>query len=81
MKVAVVKETGPAERRVALVPEAIAKLRSAGHEVLVERGAGDAAFFPDDAFADAGATIVSVDPNPRDASKKSRIDIFGGPVS
>ena len=36
MKVAVVKETGPAERRVALVPEAVAKLRSAGHEVLVE---------------------------------------------
>src|SRR5215471_17366831 len=61
MKVAVVKETAPAERRVALVPEAIAKLRSAGHEVLVERGAGEAAFFPDDAFADAGATIVSAD--------------------
>ena len=61
MKVAVVKETGPAERRVALVPDAIAKLKSAGHEVLVERGAGDAAFFPDDAFTDAGATVVSVD--------------------
>jgi NAD(P) transhydrogenase subunit alpha len=61
MKVAVVKETRPAERRVALVPEAIAKLRSAGHEVLVERGAGNAAFIPDDAFADAGASIVSVD--------------------
>ena len=54
MKVAVVKETGPAERRVALVPDAIAKLRSAGHEVLVERGAGDGAFIPDDAFTDAG---------------------------
>ena len=61
MKVAVVKETGPAERRVALVPDAIAKLRSAGHEVLVERGAGDGAFIPDDAFTDAGANIVSVD--------------------
>jgi NAD(P) transhydrogenase subunit alpha len=61
MKVAVVKETGPAERRVALVPEAIAKLSSAGHEVLVERGAGEAAFFPDDAFTDAGASIVSPD--------------------
>lgn len=61
MKVAVVKETGIAERRVALVPEAVSKLTSAGHEVLVERGAGDAAFFPDDAYSDAGATIVSVD--------------------
>ncbi|HYK32795.1 MAG TPA: Re/Si-specific NAD(P)(+) transhydrogenase subunit alpha [Streptosporangiaceae bacterium] len=61
MKVAVVKETGPAERRVALVPEAIAKLKSAGHEVLVERGAGDGAFIPDDAFTDAGASIVGGD--------------------
>ena len=61
MKVAVVKETGPAERRVALVPEAVAKLRSAGHEVLVERGAGDGAFFPDDAYSEAGASIVSAD--------------------
>ncbi|HWF80892.1 MAG TPA: Re/Si-specific NAD(P)(+) transhydrogenase subunit alpha [Streptosporangiaceae bacterium] len=61
MKVAVAKETGPAERRVALVPDAIAKLRSAGHEVLVERGAGDGAFFPDDAYTDAGANVVSGD--------------------
>jgi NAD(P) transhydrogenase subunit alpha len=61
MKVAVVKETGPAERRVALVPEAIAKLRTAGHEIVVERGAGEAAFFPDDAFTDAGASVVTAD--------------------
>ncbi len=61
MKVAVVKETGPAERRVALVPEAVAKLRSAGHEVLVERGAGAGAYFPDEAFTDAGASLISAD--------------------
>ena len=36
MKVAVVKETAPGERRVALVPEAVTKLRAAGLEVLVE---------------------------------------------
>jgi large subunit ribosomal protein L23 len=30
---------------------------------------------------DTRRAIVSVDPNPSDASKKSRIDIFGGPVS
>ena len=58
MKVAVVKETGPAERRVALVPEAVAKLRSAGHEVLVQTGAGACAFLPDEAYSDAGASIV-----------------------
>src|SRR5215469_16276311 len=61
MQVAVVKETGTAERRIAPVPEAVAKLRSAGHEVLVERGAGDGAFFPDDAYSEAGASIVSAD--------------------
>ncbi len=30
---------------------------------------------------DTRRAIVSVDPNPKDASKKSRIDIFGGPAS
>jgi len=58
MKVAVVKETGPAERRVALVPEAVAKLRSAGHEVLVQTGAGAGAFLPDESYSTAGATVV-----------------------
>ncbi|HEX2824152.1 MAG TPA: NAD(P) transhydrogenase subunit alpha [Streptosporangiaceae bacterium] len=59
MKAAVVKETAPGERRVALVPDAIAKLRPAGIEVLVERGAGDGAWLSDAAYADAGAVIVS----------------------
>src|SRR5215471_16570171 len=59
MKVAVVKESAPGERRVALVPEAIAKLRQAGLEVLVETGAGDGAWFPDSLYSGAGASIVS----------------------
>ena len=59
MKAAVVKETAPGERRVALVPDAIAKLRPAGVEVMVERGAGDGAWLSDAAYADAGASIVS----------------------
>jgi NAD(P) transhydrogenase subunit alpha len=58
MKVAVVKETTPAERRVALVPDAVAKLRSAGHEVLVQTGAGAGAFLPDESYSEAGATVV-----------------------
>jgi H+-translocating NAD(P) transhydrogenase subunit alpha len=61
MKVAVVKEAGPGERRVALVPEAVAKLRSAGHEILIERDAGAGAFFPDEAFTAAGASLISAD--------------------
>src|SRR5580693_6940950 len=59
MKVAVIKEAAPGERRVALVPEAVAKLRTAGIEVLVESGAGDQAWFADGAYAEAGASIVS----------------------
>jgi NAD(P) transhydrogenase subunit alpha len=58
MKAAVVKETAPGERRVALVPDAVAKLRPAGIGVLVERGAGEGAWLPDSAYAEAGATIV-----------------------
>jgi H+-translocating NAD(P) transhydrogenase subunit alpha len=58
MKVAVVKEGEPGERRVALVPETVPRLTAAGLEVLVEEGAGDAAWFPDRAYLDAGATIA-----------------------
>jgi H+-translocating NAD(P) transhydrogenase subunit alpha len=59
MKVAVVRETAPGEKRVALVPEAVAKLRAAGYEVLVESGAGDGAWLTDDSFAEAGASVMS----------------------
>ena len=59
MKVAVVKESAPGERRVALVPETVPRLTQAGLEVLVEAGAGDAAWFPDDRYTGAGASIVS----------------------
>ena len=59
MKVAVVKESAPGERRVALVPEMIARLRGAGLEVLVESGAGDSAWLADSAYAEAGASVVS----------------------
>ena len=58
MRVAVPRETAPGERRVALVPETISKLRDAGFEIRVERGAGAAAGFPDAAYADAGAEVT-----------------------
>ncbi len=61
MKVGVAKETAPGERRVALVPETIGKLKSAGLEVIVEAGAGSGAFLPDSAYVDAGASVVSTD--------------------
>ena len=67
MKAGVVKETAPGERRVALVPDAVAKLQAAGIEVLVERGAGEGAWLSDSAYAGAGATIVSAAELYRDA--------------
>jgi NAD(P) transhydrogenase subunit alpha len=59
MKVGVLKESAPGERRVALVPEAVVKLRAAGLEVGVETGAGGGAWLSDDAFTEAGASIAS----------------------
>jgi H+-translocating NAD(P) transhydrogenase subunit alpha len=59
MKVGVARETAPGERRVALVPETVGKLVAAGFEVVVEPGAGEAASFPDDTYAAAGATLGS----------------------
>ena len=59
MKVGVARESAPGERRVALVPEVLAKLTAAGLEILVERGAGSGAAIPDSAYAEAGATVVS----------------------
>jgi len=57
MKVGVPKETAPDERRVALVPEIVAKLSQTGFDLIVEPGAGEAASFTDDAFREAGATL------------------------
>jgi H+-translocating NAD(P) transhydrogenase subunit alpha len=58
MRVGVPKESAPGERRVALVPESVGRLASAGSEVTIEVGAGVAAGFPDEAYAEAGATVV-----------------------
>ncbi len=58
MKIGVPKETAEGERRVALVPEVVKKLVGDGHEVLVERGAGDGALIPDSAYEEAGAELA-----------------------
>ena len=56
--IGVARETAPGERRVALTPETCRKLLARGAGVQVERGLGDRAYFPDQAYADAGATLV-----------------------
>jgi proton-translocating NAD(P)+ transhydrogenase subunit alpha len=43
---------------VALVPEAVSKLKASGIDVVLERGAGVAASFPDEAYGEAGAEIA-----------------------
>lgn len=57
MHVGVLKEIAPRERRVALVPDSVARLIKAGDTVTVERGAGAAAWFSDEAYVAAGATL------------------------
>jgi len=57
MRIGVVRETTPGERRVALVPETVGRLAKGGNEVIVERGAGEASSFPDRMYTEAGATI------------------------
>jgi len=59
MKIGVPKETAANERRVALTPDVVGRLVKAGFAVLVERGAGEATSFGDDAFGAAGATLVA----------------------
>jgi len=58
MRIGVPVETAAAERRVALVPEGVARLVKAGHQVRVQRGAGAGAFHPDAEYQKAGATLV-----------------------
>jgi H+-translocating NAD(P) transhydrogenase subunit alpha len=61
VRVAVPREIGAGERRVALVPDSVGRLVAAGFEVAVEQGAGSAAGFPDAEFAAAGASILPPD--------------------
>jgi len=58
MKVGVPKEMTAGERRVGLVPDGVTKLVAAKLELSIQAGAGSEAFFADDAYQKAGATIV-----------------------
>jgi NAD(P) transhydrogenase subunit alpha len=55
--VGVVAESGADERRVALVPKAVASLVDSGVTVVVESGAGKRALLPDELYTAAGASI------------------------
>jgi len=58
MKICVLTESRPGERRVALTPDIVAKLVGEGWDVCVQAGAGVAANYPDDAYVASGATLA-----------------------
>ena len=61
MKIGVPRETRDREFRVGVVPDGVAELREAGHEVLVEQGAGAGSGFPDHLYREAGARLVGAE--------------------
>jgi alanine dehydrogenase len=63
MIIGVPKEIKDHETRVGLVPSGVIALREAGHQVLVESGAGSGSSIPDQDYAEAGARLV---PSARD---------------
>jgi NAD(P) transhydrogenase subunit alpha len=78
--VGVPRESAAGERRVALVPKIVEKLRTRGVEVVVEAGAGLGALIPDELFTQAGATVgdpwacdVVVKVNPPTAEEIGRL--------
>jgi len=61
VKIGVAREIKTDEYRVALTPAGALELARQGHDVLVEHGAGVGSAFPDAAYENVGARIVSVD--------------------
>ncbi len=58
MKVGILRETAPRERRVALIPDVVAQLVKTDAEVLVEKDAGRKSFFSDEDYTEAGARVL-----------------------
>ena len=59
MKIAVPREVHAGERRVATTPDVVKQVIKLGFEIAVEAGAGAAASYADEAYAEAGATVVA----------------------
>jgi NAD(P) transhydrogenase subunit alpha len=57
MRIAVPKEITPGEKRVVFTPDSVTRLVKSGFEVVVEKGAGVSAIYPDSDYVNAGATI------------------------
>ena len=59
MRIAAPRESRPGEQRVALAPDSCKKLIQAGYAVAIENGAGEAAFYTDAAYREAGSAVES----------------------
>lgn len=67
MNIGIPKEIAEGETRVAVVPSMLSVLTPDSNKILVEKGAGERALFPDEAYEKAGATIV-----------KTPAELYGG---
>ncbi|MDD4295802.1 MAG: NAD(P)(+) transhydrogenase (Re/Si-specific) subunit alpha, partial [Ruminiclostridium sp.] len=56
MIIGIPKEIMPGERRVSATPETVGEMVKSGAKVLVEKSAGEGAFFADESYTSAGAT-------------------------
>ena len=63
MLIGVPKEIKPDEYRVALTPAGVEMFVRAGHDLVIEKGAGLGSGFTDDFYEDAGATMLDLDLN------------------
>ncbi|PWK11093.1 NAD(P) transhydrogenase alpha subunit [Psychrobacter immobilis] len=59
MRIGVISADSASESRVALTPDAVKKLRKLGFEVVIQSGAGQAAYYADEMYQAAGADIAS----------------------
>ena len=59
MKIGVISADSTHESRVALTPDAVKKLRKLGFEVVIQSGAGQAAYYTDESYQAAGADIAN----------------------
>ncbi len=58
LRIGIPKETSHDERRISLTPGGVSVLKANGHQVFIEKGAGDDANFTDRDYAEAGADIA-----------------------
>ncbi|WP_409029572.1 alanine dehydrogenase [Gracilimonas sediminicola] len=78
LKIGLPKEISFDERRVSLTPGGASILKANGHEIFIEKGAGEDANFPDREYADAGAEIAY---SPDDVFKKSDLILKIAPLT